>query len=58
MATTKKPESTSVTISDKVKSYADEPFVIEKNKKAKEFMEKHGFPKELVSASHKSRAKN
>jgi hypothetical protein len=35
-------------ISDKVKDYGNDPFVIKKAKQSKEFLEKHGFPKELV----------
>jgi hypothetical protein len=36
-------------ISDKVKSYSDDPFVIKKGKQSKEFLDKHGFPKELLT---------
>lgn len=35
-------------ISDKVKDYSNDPFVIKKNKQSREFLEKHGFPKELL----------
>ena len=35
-------------ISDKVPSYANDPFVIKKTQQSKEFLEKHGFPKELL----------
>ena len=35
-------------ISDKVKDYGNEPFIIKKAKESKEFLEKHGFPKELL----------
>ena len=36
-------------ISDKVKDYGNDPFVIKKNKQSKEFLEKHGFPQELIT---------
>jgi hypothetical protein len=36
------------TISDKIKDYGNEPFFIKKAKESKEFLEKHGFPKELL----------
>jgi hypothetical protein len=35
-------------ISDKVRDYGNDPFIIKKAKQSKEFLEKHGFPKELV----------
>lgn len=35
-------------ISDKVKDYGNDPFFVKKAKESKEFLEKHGFPKELV----------
>ena len=47
MAIKKKLISKSATISDKVKDYGNDPFVIRKNREAKAFLEKHGFPKEL-----------
>lgn len=35
-------------VSDKVKDYSNEPFFVEKGKASKAFLDKHGFPKELV----------
>jgi hypothetical protein len=35
-------------ISDKVPSYANDPFVVRKGRESKEFLDKHGFPKELL----------
>ena len=36
------------TISDKVKSYSHDPFVVEKGKASEEFLAKNRFPKELL----------
>ena len=35
-------------ISHKVKDYGNDPFILKKVKESKEFLEKHGFPEELV----------
>lgn len=35
-------------VSDKVKDYGNDPFFVKKAKESKAFLEKHGFPKELV----------
>ena len=35
--------------SHKVKDYGNDPFILKKTKQSKEFLEKHGFPKELVN---------
>jgi hypothetical protein len=35
-------------ISKEVKSYSSDPFVIQKGKESKAFLDKFGFPKELV----------
>ncbi len=35
-------------ISDKVRDYGNDPFFVKKNQQSKEFLEKHGFPKELL----------
>lgn len=51
MATGKKLVSKSITVTDKVKDYGNDPFVIKKNKQAKALLEKYGFPKELSSGS-------
>ncbi len=37
-----------VVISNKVKDYGNDPFFVKKAKESKEFLEKHGFPKELL----------
>lgn len=37
-----------VKVSNKVKDYGNDPFFVKKAKESKEFLEKHGFPKELV----------
>ncbi len=36
------------TISNEVKDHGNDPFFIKKNKKAKAFIQKNGFPKELL----------
>ncbi|MDR3693490.1 hypothetical protein [Mucilaginibacter sp.] len=36
-----------VVVNDKVRSYADEPFFIKKEEKAKEFLRKHPIPEYL-----------
>lgn len=36
-------------VSDKVKGYGDDPFFTKKAKESKEFLQKHGFPKELLA---------
>ena len=44
-----KPQKKSKTrISHKVKDYGNDPFILKKVKESKEFLEKHGFPEELV----------
>ena len=40
--------SISFTISNDVKDYGNDPFFIKKNKKAKSFIQKNGFPSELL----------
>ena len=35
-------------ISKHVKSYSNDPFVIQKGKESKAFLDKYGFPKELL----------
>ncbi len=35
-------------ISKDVKSYTNDPFVIQKGKESKAFLDKYGFPKELL----------
>jgi len=41
-------KSSKVVISNKVKDYGNDPFFIKKVRESKEFLEKHGFPKELI----------
>ncbi len=36
-------------ITDKVKGYGNDPFVIKKTNESKQFLEQHGFPNELSS---------
>ncbi len=35
-------------VSNKVKNYGNDPFFVKKAKESKEFLEKHGFQKELL----------
>lgn len=42
-------KSGKVVISNKVKDYGNDLFFIKKAKESKEFLEKHGFPKELLA---------
>ena len=37
-----------VKISNKVKNYGNDPYFIKKANESKAFLEKHGFPKELL----------
>ncbi|MFI5136507.1 MAG: hypothetical protein ACHQIM_01685 [Sphingobacteriales bacterium] len=39
--------NSNVIVSDNVRSYADEPFFVKKEEKAKEFMRKHPLPDHL-----------
>jgi len=58
MATAKKLIAKSPVVSDKVRHYGNDPFVLKKNRKAKAFLEKYGFPKEFTSgSSQKNRGK-
>lgn len=43
------PKKSKARISHKVKDYGNDPFVLKKAKQSKEFLEKYGFPKELVN---------
>lgn len=36
-------------ISKKVKDYGNDPFFVKKAEESKAFLEKHGFPKELLN---------
>ena len=38
-------------VSNKVKDYGNDPFFVKKAKESKTFLEKHGFPKELLTLS-------
>lgn len=35
-------------ISDKVRDYGNDPFVLKKAEQSRKFLKKHGFPKELL----------
>lgn len=35
-------------VSDRVRDYGTDPFFVKKAKESREFLEKHGFPKELT----------
>lgn len=35
-------------VSSKVKDYGNDPYFVKKAKESKEFLEKHGFPKDLL----------
>ena len=37
-----------VKISNKVKNYGNDPYFVKKANESKAFLEKHGFPKELL----------
>ena len=41
-------KTTKATVNKNMKSYENDPFVIKKNKESKAFLEKHGFPEELL----------
>ena len=41
-------KSSKVVISNKVRDYGNDPYVIKKGKASKKFLEKHGFPEELL----------
>jgi len=41
-------KSTKTVVSDKVKDYGNDPFFVKKAKESKKFLEKHGFPKDLL----------
>jgi hypothetical protein len=35
-------------VSNKVKDYGNDPFFVKKAKESREFLQKHGFPQEIV----------
>jgi hypothetical protein len=41
-------KTTKTIISKNVKSYENDPLVIKKNKESRTFLQKHGFPEELL----------
>ncbi len=53
MATTikKATKSKSAIVSNKVKDYGKDPFFVKKTKQSKVFLEKHGFPQEMIADS-------
>lgn len=54
MASARKLTSKPVIITDKVKDYGNDPFVVKKNRAAKALLEKYGFPEEFNSDSSKT----
>ena len=46
-ASVKEREYNNIVVNDHVRSYADEPFFIKKEEKAKEFLRKHPLPEHL-----------
>lgn len=46
---TKSQKKTKTNVSNKVKDYGNDPFFVEKAERSKAFLEKNGFPKELVT---------
>ncbi len=48
MPTRKKLTSQSITVVDDMRDYGSSPFVIEKNRKLKAFLDKHGLPEEYT----------
>ncbi|CAN5472370.1 hypothetical protein BH10BAC4_BH10BAC4_20410 [soil metagenome] len=53
----KTAKSNSAIISDKVKDYGKDPFFVNKAKQSKAFLEKHGFPQELIEDMTSSKGK-
>ena len=41
-------KSSKVVISNEVGDYGNDPYVIKKGEESKKFLEKHGFPEELL----------
>lgn len=39
-------------ISDTVRDYGNEPYFVKKAAESKQFLEKHGFPKELLAKKY------
>jgi hypothetical protein len=44
----KTEKKTKIRTTSKVKDYGNDPFFVEQSKKSKEFLEKNGFPEELL----------
>jgi hypothetical protein len=44
-----KSKSAKVKSSNKVKDYGNDPFFVKKTAESKAFLEKYGFPKELIA---------
>jgi len=44
-------------VSDKVKDYGNDPYFLKKARESKVFLEKHGFPKELIPDIHEAKKK-
>lgn len=45
----KKQKKSRVKVSNKVKDYSSDPFFVKKADESKAFLEKHGFPKEIMN---------
>jgi len=45
----KKQKKSRVKVSNKVKDYGSDPFFVKKADESKSFLEKHGFPKEIMN---------
>ncbi len=41
-------ERSKATVSEKVRDYSNDPYVVKKAKESKAFLDQHGFPKELL----------
>lgn len=44
----KAPRTTRAIISNDVRDYGNDPFILKKARESKEFLEKHGFPEEVI----------
>ena len=45
----KKQKKPKIKISSKVKDHSSDPFIVKKNEESIAFLEKHGFPKEVMN---------
>lgn len=44
----KTPKNPKIKVSSKVKDYGNDPFFVKKADESKKFLDKHGFPKEML----------